>query len=238
MLLTQSGFFVSKRTLMEIFPSGRPDLLLVGLCRYMVWTTLRLSHQSLVCLTSTWHTLMANSMKIFIWSSCHTMRRLIEDAMSSNSTKLFTVSSKWGKKWYNSLCHSLADIGFKKTEADPAVFFIHAGNHVVILAIHVDNSTMTGSSVTLQNEYKVCINTKFQLTNLGPILWLLGLTITLDRASCTLSLSQHSYIDTLLHHFNLKDCKPLTQPLACPILKGPMSNYGGGESSNEGCSIS
>ena len=28
-----------------------------------------------------------------------------------------------------------------------------------------------------------------------------------------LSLSQHAYIDTLLHHFNLKDCKPLAQPL-------------------------
>src|ERR1700685_936578 len=116
MLLTQSGFFVSKRMLTGIFPSGRPDLLLVGLRRYMVWTTSRLSHQSpnlhqfalflplrhattgiLVCLTSTRHTLMANSMKIFTWSSRHTMRRLIENAMSANSTKLFTVSSKRGR---------------------------------------------------------------------------------------------------------------------------------------------
>jgi len=118
-----------------------------------------------------------------------------------------------GKKWYDSLCRSLADIGFKKTEADPAVFFVHAGNHVVILAIHVDDSTMTGSSVTLQNEYKARINAKFQLTDLGPISWLLGLAITRDRASRTLSLSQHSYIDTLLRRFNLEDCKPLAQPL-------------------------
>ena len=54
-----------------------------------------------------------------------------------------------GKKWYDSLCRSLADIGFKKSEADPAVFYVHVGNDVVVLAIHVDDSTMTGSSVTL-----------------------------------------------------------------------------------------
>jgi hypothetical protein len=103
-----------------------------------------------------------------------------------------------GKKWYDSLCRSLADIGFKKSEANRAVFYPHAGNDIVILAIHVDDSTMTGSSVNLQKEYKARINAKFQLTDLGPISWLLGLAITRDRATCTLSLSQHAYIDTLL----------------------------------------
>jgi hypothetical protein len=118
-----------------------------------------------------------------------------------------------GRKWYDSLFHSLADIGFNKTEADLAVFYVHAGNDVVILAIHVDDSTMTSSSVTLQQEFKACINTKFQLTDLGPISWLLGLTITHNRATRTLSLSQHAYINTLLHCFNLEDCKSLAQPL-------------------------
>ena len=78
-----------------------------------------------------------------------------------------------GKKWYDSLCRSLADIGFKKSEADPAIFYMHVGNDIVVLMIHVDDSTMTGSSVDLQKEYKAHINVKFQLTDLGPILWLL-----------------------------------------------------------------
>jgi hypothetical protein len=69
-----------------------------------------------------------------------------------------------GKKWYDLLCHSLANIGFKKTEADPAVFYVHTGNNIIILAIHVDSSTMTGSSAILQQEYKAHINAKFELT--------------------------------------------------------------------------
>ena len=98
-----------------------------------------------------------------------------------------------GKKWYDLLCCSLADIGFKKMEANPAIFYVHSGNDIVILTIHVNDSTMTGSSAILQQEYKACISAKFELTNLGPISWLLGLTITHDHAACTLLLPKCIY---------------------------------------------
>ena len=57
-----------------------------------------------------------------------------------------------GKKWYDSLCRLLADISVKKSKADPAVFYMHAGNDIVVLLIQVDDSTMTGSSVNLQKK--------------------------------------------------------------------------------------
>ena len=123
-----------------------------------------------------------------------------------------------GKKWYDLLCHPLANIGFKKTEGNPAAFYVHMGNDIIILTIHVDDSTMTGSSAILQQEYKARINAKFELTDLGPISWLLGLAITRDRATRTLSLSQHAYINTLLRRFNLEDCKPVAQPLSPHVL--------------------
>ena len=59
-----------------------------------------------------------------------------------------------GRKWYDTLCGSLAAIGFQKSVADPAVFFIHTGNDVVILFIHVDDTTITGSSVYLIRRYE------------------------------------------------------------------------------------
>ena len=54
-----------------------------------------------------------------------------------------------GRKWYDTLCHSLADIGFQRSMADPAVFFARVGRDVVILFIHVDDTTITGSSASL-----------------------------------------------------------------------------------------
>ena len=42
-----------------------------------------------------------------------------------------------------------------------------------MLAIHVDDTTITGSTTKLVNEFKGQINEKFQITDLGSISWLL-----------------------------------------------------------------
>src|SRR5271156_1390965 len=118
-----------------------------------------------------------------------------------------------GRKWYDTLCHSLAEIGFKRSMADPAVFYVRVGNEIVILFIHVDDTTITGSSINLIKEFKARIGQKFEITDLGSILWLLGLAIGRDRTARTLFISQQSYIEFIIRHFNLEDAKPLTIPI-------------------------
>ena len=82
-----------------------------------------------------------------------------------------------GRKWYNSLCELLTSIGFQRSLADPAIFFAHIGGNVVVLFIHVDDTTITGSSTSLNKEFKKCISEHFEITDLGSISWLLGLAI-------------------------------------------------------------
>jgi hypothetical protein len=118
-----------------------------------------------------------------------------------------------GRKWYDSLCRSLAEIGFSRSMADPAVFYIRVGGDVVVLAIHVDDTTITGSTAKLVNEFKGRINEKFQITDLGSISWLLGLAIKRDRSMRTLYISQKSYIESIIRRFNLEDAKSLTIPI-------------------------
>jgi hypothetical protein len=81
-------------------------------------------------------------------------------------------------KWYEIVCHTLSDIGFRKSKANPAVFYIHSGTHIIILAIHVNNCTITGSSTTLLCDIKSKIKAKYEFTDLGAINWLLGIKIT------------------------------------------------------------
>ena len=118
-----------------------------------------------------------------------------------------------GRKWYEIVCCTLADIGFRKSEADPAVFYIHSGAHIIILAIHVDDCTITGSSTTLLREVKSKIKAKYEFTDLGAINWLLGIKITRDRENRTISLSQASYIDSIITRFNFNDLKPSPTPM-------------------------
>ena len=115
-----------------------------------------------------------------------------------------------GQKWYDVVCQTFADLRFKKSKYDPAVFYIHSGNNIIIMAIHVDDCTITGNNQVLLNEIKCKIKSRYSLTNLGPINWLLGIKITRDQAAQTISLSQESYIDSILVHFNLMDTKPMS----------------------------
>src|SRR5271168_4268763 len=71
---------------------------------------------------------------------------------------------------------------------DPCLSLI--GTHIVILAVHVDDCMVTGSSEKLVNVFKREMNEKYRLTDLGPAHWLLGIKITRDLDNKSISLSQ------------------------------------------------
>jgi Reverse transcriptase (RNA-dependent DNA polymerase) len=116
-------------------------------------------------------------------------------------------------KWYDALTHVLADLGLHVSQADPGVFRTQIGEHVLILAVHVDDCMITGSSPELIAEYKRKLNARYALTDLGPIHWLLGIKIVRDRSARTISLSQSSYIDSILACFNLANAKAQSTPM-------------------------
>ena len=119
-----------------------------------------------------------------------------------------------GHKWYDTLCRTLADLGFSVNNADLGMFYAHINNHILILAIHVDDCLMTGSSISLIADYKKRLNAKYSLTDLGEIYWLLGIKITpCDCEARTILLTQTTYIETILDRFSLSDAKPYTTPI-------------------------
>lgn len=118
-----------------------------------------------------------------------------------------------GRKWYETLCAALGKLGFTRAEADWGVFYKHEGEHLIVLAVHVDDCLVTGSSQRLLDETKTKIGALYKLTDLGAVSWLLGIKITRDLDAGTLSLSQHAYIDALLVRFNFTDLKPVSTPM-------------------------
>jgi hypothetical protein len=117
------------------------------------------------------------------------------------------------RKWYETLTHSLATLGFTPLETDHAVFTYHTPTDIVILAIHVDDTTITSNAINLLEHFQVEIGKLFQTTLLGPINWLLGIKITRDLENQSISLSQHSYIESVLRKFHMEQCKPVSTPL-------------------------
>ncbi len=94
-----------------------------------------------------------------------------------------------GCKWYDTLVCALSSLGFHTTSTNPGVFYAHMDKQVLILAVHVDDCVLTGSSKDLIATYKQKLNACYTLTNLGPLHWLLGIKITCNQAAHTISLS-------------------------------------------------
>jgi hypothetical protein len=89
-------------------------------------------------------------------------------------------SKQGALKWYQRLCAELTQLGFTCAEADWGVFTARIGKDMLVLASHVDNCTVTGTSAKLIRAFKAEIGERFKITDLGPISWLLGMKVTRD----------------------------------------------------------
>jgi len=133
-----------------------------------------------------------------------------------------------GRRWYETLCKALEDLGFRITHADPGLFLYNSGDDMLILAVHVDDCILTGNSPQLMNNFKHQIHEHYTIMDLGPIHWILGIKVMRNRSACTLSLSQSSYIDTVLSRFKMASANPVGCPMApapsSPKIKAPQKH--------------
>jgi Reverse transcriptase (RNA-dependent DNA polymerase) len=118
-----------------------------------------------------------------------------------------------GRRWYDMLAHALSDLGLRVTQANPGVFQAQVKDDVLILAVHVNDCIITSSSSELMQRYKKALNAWYALTDLGPIHWLLGIWITQDRATRTISLCQSTYIESIVARYGLADAKAQNSPM-------------------------
>ena len=98
-------------------------------------------------------------------------------------------------------------IGFTKSRSDTAVFYRHNGKGFAIIAVAVDDLTMTATNDDIIREIKADLMEIFKMKDLGELLNLR------DRASRSISFSQEAYIDKMMSRFHLKDSKTHITPL-------------------------
>ena len=116
------------------------------------------------------------------------------------------------QKWYETLCSELTMLGFRKSEADPTVFYQQSRLLMTLIAVYIDDCIIAGGNVSEIAKATHKLNKRFKLTDMGVICWLLGIEVMRDRATCTLSLSQQSYIETILACGNFTDLSPWPRP--------------------------
>jgi Reverse transcriptase (RNA-dependent DNA polymerase) len=85
------------------------------------------------------------------------------------------------------------------------------------MVMHVDNCTIAGCTCHLIEEFKAGLCKHLDVTDLGELHWMLGIEVKRNQNACTIHLSQHAYIDSILCCFSFDKLKPLSTPFDVSI---------------------
>ncbi|KAJ9523654.1 hypothetical protein QJQ45_019923 [Haematococcus lacustris] len=127
------------------------------------------------------------------------------------------------RAWHARLCEELLSMGFKASEADPALFTLQLSTDMVYLLVYVDDCllcTQQGDTAGLAYVKKQ-LSSAFKLKDLGEARWFLGMQLTRDRAEGTIKLDQQKFVQELVtaNSKSAAHSKPLPMAPAVKLVR-------------------
>jgi transposase InsO family protein len=118
-----------------------------------------------------------------------------------------------GRSWHQTIDPVLKGMRLIALGSDHCVYLHRVGSTVVIIALYVDDLFIFGTPTPLINTFKKRLQTAFEMEDLGEAKFALGIEITRDRASRTLTISQRAYINSLIERFGQADSNAQATPV-------------------------
>ena len=118
--------------------------------------------------------------------------------------------------WYLELRGVMVDkLRFKVCNADHGVFIKHdtKKNEDIIIAVATDDMDIIANMDNTARHFNYDISQHFGITDLRETHYLLRFEIKCNWTTCTVSINQGAYIDTITTCFNLTSAKPVYTPL-------------------------
>ena len=114
--------------------------------------------------------------------------------------------------WHDHFSTFMRELGLVPLHADLCVF-IHPQTNTII-ALYVDDILLVGPSKDHIAQVKKALDQKFKMTDLGPIHYYLGMTVTRDRPNRTLRLGQEAYVERVVRDHGQWEAAPCYTPMA------------------------
>ncbi|RYC77798.1 hypothetical protein BFJ63_vAg19328, partial [Fusarium oxysporum f. sp. narcissi] len=123
--------------------------------------------------------------------------------------------------WYQTLSDFLETLGFKPLNADVGVFI----RGTTYIAVYVDDLLIAGPDKEEIRQIKAALSKKFEMTDLGPCQYYLGMSVRRDRRNKAIFLSQRAYVEKVLREFDMWESKPVTTPLSTSKFQPVPDEY-------------
>ena len=96
--------------------------------------------------------------------------------------KKYLYGLKWSPRmWYHNFDSYIQGLGLKRIYVDHYVYRKHTRDHLIYVALYVDDMLLVGNNMNLIKEVKNQLSPKFDMKYIGPTLFILGMKIKRDR---------------------------------------------------------
>ena len=118
-----------------------------------------------------------------------------------------------GHIWNQTFDSAVTEWGFKRVPSDWCMYHRNTDTGTVIFAVHVDDIFSIANPPEENAHFKEQLCSKWEISDLGPAKFALGIAIDHDLDRHTIGLSQVAFIDRLIKRFNLSDACPVDTPM-------------------------
>ena len=145
-----------------------------------------------------------------------------EGFIQDNKSKVYKLKkSLYGLKqaarqWNIAWRGMMQTLNFKQLISDACVYVRHSGNCWTALAIYVDDIVVTATHEEEINQLFDELKSKWDIKDLGTPKLLLGVNI--ETTDDCILLHQRNYVERILEHFGMSDCKPISTPMDLSIF--------------------
>jgi hypothetical protein len=129
-----------------------------------------------------------------------------------------------GREWYAVIDGFFLELGFARAHADHCVYILQRGNTLIIIPLYVNNLLMGYNDDREMGKIKASLEQRFEMKDLGPVSWVLGMRVIYDLGSGQLSIDQSQHLTAILIKFGMLDSNPTSTPLPEGISMLPATD--------------
>lgn len=119
------------------------------------------------------------------------------------------------RQWFSKFSIVLLENGFIQSSADCSLFIKTGSSYFLALLVYVDDIIIISNALEEVRLFKVFLNEKFKLKDLGNLKFFLGLEVARNKTG--ISVSQRHYALKLLEETGMLSCKSVTTPMDANI---------------------
>ena len=115
--------------------------------------------------------------------------------------------------WNQTFHNAITQWGFEHLDCEWCVYHRNSPTGTLVFTLHVDDIIAAGSSPKETKQFRDLLKSKWEITELGEPKYALGIAISCNHETHTISLSQSAKIDQLVNEYGQRDAHSVDTPM-------------------------